>query len=205
MTKTKGQSGFTLIELLLAMTFIAFLLIFTVAAILQVTRLYIKGSAIRQIDQTGRQLIDDVSTTLRTGADPNDQGVLHNRLCVGGTSYVWNVDGSIVNANNVYSDSSATLRFVSVQDPHGDLCRSPSLKVTKSTAVDLIGPEITPLSFSVTQHGSLWDISVVLSTTGENKADPVVGGGFACKVRNQFCAFGNFETSTYSRGGGALL
>lgn len=56
MTGKKHNEGFTLIELMLAMAFISFLLLFMVAAILQVTRLYVKGSAIRQINQTGRQL-----------------------------------------------------------------------------------------------------------------------------------------------------
>jgi prepilin-type N-terminal cleavage/methylation domain-containing protein len=64
MTDNSRNKGFTLIELLLAMAFIAFLLLFMVAAILQVTKLYVKGSAIRQINQTGRQLMDTVGSTL---------------------------------------------------------------------------------------------------------------------------------------------
>lgn len=199
---SKKQRGFTLIELMLAMTFIAFLLLFTVAAVLQVTRIYVKGSAIRQIDQTGRQLVDDVSMALRTGTTPRDGGTGSNRLCVGGTSYLWNTVTSN-NPDNKYSDSPGeTLRFVSIQDQSGSLCgaelHSP---VLRKAVVDLVGPEITPLSFSVTKHGRLWDISLVLSTAGDNVAIDNGSGGFMCEPKNQFCALGNFETSVYSRGG----
>jgi prepilin-type N-terminal cleavage/methylation domain-containing protein len=70
MTDNTRSKGFTLIELLLAMAFIAFLLLFMVAAILQVTKLYVKGVAIRQINQTGRQLMEEVGSTLRNNASP---------------------------------------------------------------------------------------------------------------------------------------
>lgn len=205
MTKTEKQRGFTLIELLLAMTFIAFLLLFTVAVIMQVTRLYVKGSAIRQINQTGRQLVEDVSATLRTGVSPDDKSV-RNRLCVGGTSYVWNVDGDIVNQYVGEPSGSTQLRFVSVQDSQGNLCADTASRIDKSAAVDLVGPEITPLKFSITQQGRLWNIMLLLSTSGSNIATPSESVlGFACEPDNQFCALGDFETSAYSRWGGASL
>ncbi len=194
----RQESGFTLIELLLAMTFIAFLLLFTVAAVMQVTKQYVKGMAIRQIDQTGRQLVDDVSMALRTGVQPNGSQLTNNRLCVGGKSYVWSIDGGVINR---YTDDTV-LRFVSVQDATGSLCASSTAKVDKSKSTDLVGAYITPLRFSVTQQGRLWSITLVLSTSGENIAitDASSVLGFSCGT-NQFCALGDFETTAYSRGG----
>lgn len=200
MTGKKHNKGFTLIELMLAMAFISFLLLFMVAAILQVTRLYVKGSAIRQINQTGRQLMDDVATTLRESSRavyvPD-----RNRLCAGNTSYVWNVEGSTINSFG--ATSPEVLRFVSVQDPGATLCDSPTLAVNQANSVDLIGADITPLSFSVKQEGKLWDLLLVLSTAGSNVAvpDTTTPTGFSCAADNQFCALGDFETSVYSRGG----
>lgn len=203
---TRAHSrGFTLIELMLAMAFISFLLLFMVTAILQVTKLYVKGSSIRQINQTGRQLMDDIEGTLRVNANPvvaKD----YNRLCVGNTSYVWNVsdnyDGKPLNTFSG-SDSDTPLRFVSVQDPGGTLCGAPTTAISKANSLDLVGAEITPLKFSAEQYGKLWNINLILSTSGSNSAttDERSSIGYACEEKNQFCALGDFETSVYSRGG----
>ena len=201
MIGTRKQRGFTLIELLLAMTFIAFMLLFTVAVILQVTRLYVKGSAIRQIDQTGRQLVGDVGKSLRTGVNPVSAPD-EQRLCVGGVSYVWNVNGSVINQYVGEPNGTTQLRFVSVQDPLGGLCADTNSRVDKNKAIDLVGPEITPLKFEIIQRGRLWDIVIVLSTSGDNVAQSSGSVlGFSCAPDNPFCALGDFETSVYSRGG----
>lgn len=200
------EKGFTLIELILAMAFISFMLLFLVLAILQITRLYVKGSAIRQIHQTGRQLIDNVSATLRSNTTPLYVAD-HNRLCAGNTSYAWNVnDNADGHVENLFSggDASTELRFISVQDPSADLCNNPDEAVDKAGTVDLVGPEITPLEFSVEQHGKLWDVSLVLSTSGSNIATQnpsAPAGTWWCEPDNQFCAFGDFTTSVYSREG----
>jgi prepilin-type N-terminal cleavage/methylation domain-containing protein len=201
MIKSDKQKGFTLIELLLAMTFIAFLLLFMVTVILQATRLYVKGIAVRQINQTGRQLVEGVGSSLRTGSSPVYIGANH-RLCVGGASYAWNLENETVNQYSG-ADAGSELRFVSVKDPGGIVCSSPDTPIEKKNSVDLAGPEILPLSFSLEKHGRLWDIALVLSTSGENKAevDSSTPTGFACSPQNQFCAFGDFETSVYARGG----
>lgn len=199
---TSKNRGFTLVELTLALAFISFLLLFMVAAILQVTRLYVKGSAIRQINQTGRQLVDDVSASLRTGKKLQFQGE-YNRLCVDNTSYIWNSEGEVVN-KFIGETTTTTLRFVSVKDDGGKLCDTPTTDLIKSESTDLIGPDITPLEFSVKQTGKLWNISLVLATAGSNLPRNVGSDDapkFECAPDNQFCAFGDFQTSVYARGG----
>lgn len=206
MINSKKQHGFTIIELTLAMAFIAFMLLFMVGAILQVTRMYVKGSAIRQINQTGRQVIEDMTDSLRKGSNPVYVAG-HNRLCAGGTSYVWNVGDTVTNRFDGES-SSSKLRFISAQDTEGGLCNSPYTTIAKAGSTDLVGPDITVLRFSVSQQGStpLYTVSLVLSTAGSNVAS---GGqstptGFACAADNQFCAFGDFTATAYARGGQAL-
>lgn len=195
------QKGFTLIELMLAMAFISFLLVFLVLSILQITRLYVKGSAIRQIDQTGRQLLDTIGVSLRSNTTPRYVSA-SNRLCAGNVSYAWNTNGETKNSFSG-SDASTELRFISVQDPGADLCDSPNSPIAKAGTVNLVGPEITPMSFSVEQQGKLWDITLVLSTSGGNVArvDATTPTGYSCDPKNQFCALGDFETSIYSREG----
>ena len=194
------QHGFTLIELLLSMSFIAFILLFIVAAILQVTQLYVKGIAIHQIDQTGRQLMEELGSSLRSG-NVVTQPLSSNRLCVGGTSYIWNVEGTAQTNKFASPNAADTLRFIAVSDASAAYCTDPTLAVTKANSEDLVGGDITPLAFSLTQKGRLWTVALILSTAGSNlaSADSTTATGFTCGT-NQFCAFGDFETSVYSRG-----
>lgn len=193
---------------MLAMAFIAFMLLFMVAAILQVTKLYVKGSAIRQINQTGRQVVDEVADSIRNGSS-----VVYlsgnNRLCAGDTSYVWNgtdVSGNPTTGNKfAIPDQNTPLRFVAVQDPGGTLCSNPTAGVTRANSTDLVGPEVAVMKFTVdTAAAPLYTLSLVLSTAGSNvvltgQSTPTT---FACAPDNQFCAFGDFTTTVYMRKGG---
>ncbi len=190
------QAGFTMVELMLAMAFIAFLLLFVVSAILQITKLYSKGLAIRQINQTGGQVVESLTKAVRYSKPV--YVAASNRLCVDGTSYVWNVQGQPV--VNKFTDAT-NVGFVAADDMSGSLCAPPYPSVQRNFARDLVGPEITPMKFTVAQNGSIWDISLVLATSGSNL--PTVAGtpsGFECSPQNEFCAFGDFTTSVYSRG-----
>lgn len=184
-----NQKGFTLVELLLAMAFIAFLLIFTVSVIMQLTLLYSKGLATRQINQTGRQVVDALSRSLRD-TKPRPAGA--QRLCVDGTTYVWNTSSSIVNN---YADG-APVGFVSVADPTGTYCSGSN--VPRNLTKDLLGPNLSVVTFTVTPVGRLWDIKLLISTGGSNIVQNV-GGKFECPVDNKFCSFGEFDTSVYIR------
>lgn len=207
MIRTNPQRGFTLVELLLAMTFIAFLLLFIVSAILQATRLYVKGQAIRQINQSGRQVMTSLKDDLRY-AKPVYVADKH-RLCVSGTTYVWNTESPAnpVFLNKYMSDpigtglSSTPLRFVSVKDPLGALCLT-SDPIDPSRASDIIGASVTLLKFSLSQQGGLWQVSLILSTNGDNTAVPgPTPSGYMCNPMNEFCAFGDFTTTVYTRKG----
>ena len=199
MINNRKNDGFTLIELMLSLTFISFILLFMVAAILQLTRLYVKGSAIRQINQTGRQIVEDIAASVRTGTEPRP-AVGHNRLCVGNTTYAWNAEGETINRFN--DVTRTTVRFVSVQDSGGALCGWPYNDIPKTGSVDLIGPGITTLKFTAQPQGKLWTISLVLSTAGSNiaTADSSTPTLYSCKT-NEFCALGDFKTSIYARKG----
>ncbi len=201
---TNKQKGFTLIELMLAMAFIAFMLLFITSAILQATKLYVKGSAIRQINQAGRQVLSDISTKMRYSTPTNLLG--KNRLCVGGVSYIWNIEGTVPTNTFAAPNSTAPLHLVSLDDPSGNLCVPPYGAIDKTKTTSLVGDESTVLQFVVSHNvdSSLWDVSLILSTGGSNL--PLFGQStpttFACASDNQFCAFGDFKTSIYSRAGG---
>lgn len=125
--KTKG---FTLIELMLAMTFISVLLIAIAMTTIQISNIYTKGITLREVNQAGRTLSDDLQRSVGASApfDLNDvKKYQHDnaggRLCVGKYSYVWNY-GEAINGNppNRYEDNSI-VRFAKVSDPAGRMCQ----------------------------------------------------------------------------------
>lgn len=56
----KKQSGFTMVELMLAMAFVAVLLILIAVSIIYISRIYNKGITIRELNQVGRTVSDDL-------------------------------------------------------------------------------------------------------------------------------------------------
>lgn len=199
----KHADGFTLIELLLAMTGIAFLLLFVVFGIVHVTGLYTKGVAIRDINQVGRQLTEDVSRDLRYGGAVRTGGT--NRICVGNKSYIWN-SSRIQSDVNVYDDpvnGNPPVTFAVAQDT--SYCDNPSKKVSKNTE-SVLGPLVMLQEFEVKQPNlsiPVYDIKMVFSTAGSNAPTVRIvsdASRYECSpIFGQFCAFGEFKTSVYAR------
>jgi len=84
--------GFTLIELMLAMTFLSFILVFMALTLTQMIRTYDKGLTVKQINQAGRTVIEDIARSMR-GQQSGQivvSTVTDGRLCVGDIMYVWN-------------------------------------------------------------------------------------------------------------------
>ena len=93
MSHNKQQShGFTLIELMLAMTFLSFILVFMALTLTQMLRTYDKGLTVKQINQAGRTVIDDIARSMRgeqTGRIVATTAT-DGRLCIGDIMYIWN-------------------------------------------------------------------------------------------------------------------
>jgi hypothetical protein len=93
MYRNKSQTqGFTIIELMLAMTFLSFVLVFMSLTIVQMMRTYDKGLTIKQVNQAGRAVTDDIAKAMR-GEQPGNivvTNVANGRLCIGNVMYIWN-------------------------------------------------------------------------------------------------------------------
>lgn len=96
----KKQQGFTIIELMLAMSFIAVLLIAIAMTIIQIGNIYNKGLTLKEVNQVGRDISEDLRRTIAAGSSVNldndfievvEMGrIVGGRLCLGTVSYVWN-------------------------------------------------------------------------------------------------------------------
>ena len=90
--KYKKQDGFTLIELMLAMVFVAFILVFISLTLVQMFRTYDKGNSMKQVNQAGRSIVEDIGQAVRSQlpANINTNAVDVGVLCIDNVMYVWN-------------------------------------------------------------------------------------------------------------------
>ncbi len=205
--KTNAQTGFTITELMLAMAFLSFLLLFVLTATTQVMRAYNKGLTIKQMNQAGRTLVEDMSRTARN-ADGVTQA--NGRLCFGGASYIWNTPGT---STNKYNDAGNTpVDIVRINDSTGTYCADTSLLVDKSSVntASFSNGQIRILSMSATPDntGKLLNISFWLgsSSAGDepNSVGPPGLPPYQCptgagSLFGSFCAVADFETVAYIR------
>ena len=214
MIDRRNKGGFTLIELMFAMAFVAFLMIFIVTSIVQIMRIYNKGLAIRDINQSGRQLVEDMTRSLRYANalqfSANGYQAASQRICTNGVTYAWNIENAAgINEINKYSGidaSNPVIRFIRVDDKGGLLCNIPAPAIPKVQSRDLLSPQlaIQQLSLSSTEAGHIVTVDSVIATQGLNRplgpGRPTVSG-FECPVGSDgaFCAFGNFQTTVYIR------
>lgn len=132
------QKGFTLIELMLAMTFLSMLLLVIALTIVQVGALYNKGITLKEVNQTSRDVTDDLRRTIgaSNGLDATTDYVTTSaggRLCLGSVSYVWNYEKALSLADPAAKDpnvaeydgapaEASPVRLVKVPDPGRVYC-----------------------------------------------------------------------------------
>lgn len=211
--KNRSADGFTLTELMLAMAFIAFIMLFVVVVLIQSMGIYNKGLALKQINQAGRQIGEDVSRQMRfTNANAlKASAVSQGRLCVGAVSYIWNKDDTTVNK----LDNGRAPRMIRVLDPSQKYCNQPTLAITfDNTVTELVGSQVVVRDVSVSvgsRTPSLVSINMVLSTGGTGNSVKNFGTAtvpdWQCAdasgnraPTNQFCAYGSFSNTVYMRG-----
>ncbi|HEX4662010.1 MAG TPA: hypothetical protein VH144_00160 [Candidatus Saccharimonadales bacterium] len=205
MTHAKRSQGFTIIELLFAMSFLTFMLLFIIGATIQVMRTYNKGIVTKQVNQSGRTIVEEMSRAIR-GANPTDPNALNKislsngRLCLGGVSYIWNIDNPATGSNK-YKDSTDPVLFARVKDPSGIYCGSASdlPAPPKSDATELISNTIWVQNVSVIQSPSdpqLVQLHIRLSTADPNQPTVIDNGQKICANDSQgdFCAVTDFTT-----------
>lgn len=178
---------------MLAMTGITFLLLFVTFAIIHTVGLYTRGIAIRQINQVGRQVTQDISQAIRYGGDVT---VMSDRLCSGAYSYI---------PNGIFQDSSESFGLVKISDTAKAYCDESDPMPNKSDSQILIdGGVAQVLEMDVIPWGvsePMYEVKIVISTAGDNRAEKDSDTGeYYCDPQNgKYCAFGTFETTVYAR------
>ena len=209
-SRTKHEQGFTLIELLLSLSFVAFLLLFIVFAMVQVMNDYSKGLAIKNINQTARSTVEEVSRQAR-GIDAsaiNANNTSEGRLCLGNVSYIWNINSA--NTNKFASPATELLTLVRIDDAGGVMCKKTNGNfpdVPQGEAAQLLSGDIWVQSMdaTVSTNQKFVTIDLRLSTVEDNAPsvdDPQLGKICGGDKNSQYCAVGTFSTTVTTRNGG---
>jgi hypothetical protein len=157
MTHARLTTGFTLIELMLSMSFVAMLLVAIAGTTMEIIHIYTKGLTVREVNQAGRAISEDVQRTVATTApfkvSPANQSdskyitrTAGGRLCTGAYTYAWNYgktrelsgDGGLPSVYNRYVSGRGTIRLVKVSDAGGMLCVNPNAAVPDDQAKELL-------------------------------------------------------------------
>lgn len=139
-----SRQGFTIIELMLSMSFVSMLIVVILLTVVQMTKIYEKGISMREVNQVGRSIANDLTRTIGS-SEPFDLGETDSfvqtfgpdghptsgRLCTGQTTYIWNISDSTENGEDV--------RFAKTYDPGKEYCIDGSKSVADDpNATDLL-------------------------------------------------------------------
>lgn len=205
----RDNKGFTLIELMLAMTFIAFLLLAIAMTTIQISVIYTKGITLREVDQAGRSLSDEMQRSIASSvpfdvtpkvddspATATSKYVVQDgggRLCLGRYTYVWSYGKALAGGAgaptilNKYNDGTP-VRFAKVSDAGGALCANTALAVQKTAATDLLTSgdrDLVVHKFTIAKTASNAEIGQALyaisMTIGTNDREQLLSNDTLCK------------------------
>lgn len=173
--KNNIRQGFTIVELSVALAFMAVLLIAIITLTLSAGNMYIKGSTMKAMNQSWRDIEDImrrdmlasdasmISKQLTTGTIPETSG----RICLGAVSYIWNTAPLLNNPtppiNTIVTlgsgASAVPVRLARVVDPGATMCvkdvvtgRYPMTIPSTMTATELLtvgGREVAPYAVTI--------------------------------------------------------
>lgn len=201
-------NGFTLVELMLAMTFISLLLLAIAMTTIQVSNIYNKGITLREVNQAGRAVSDELQRSIASSSPfeidsalPNNKYIAQSgggRLCTGRYTYAWNFGSALKGGSgaplimNKYTAGDTTqIHFVKVSDSGGNLCPAapvalPAIDHTMATEMLTGGDrDLAVHKFTITKGAedtalgqALYAITLVLGT---NDRAELVTGDTSCK------------------------
>ncbi len=196
-THKKLSKGFTLTELMLAMGFLAFVLLFIVTAMVQYMNIYSKGVVMKDINQAGRTAFEEITRNVRINS-ANVRQMLNGRLCAGSQAYIWNTEST----QNKYTTGERIEGLIRVPDSAGELCAADAAgglaPVSRANEAVIAGAAVGVQSFSARKSDGLYELSLTLSTVGDNKP---INGTNECPPgkAGEYCAVATFSTMVAAR------
>lgn len=213
--------GFTIIELMLSMSFIGVLLVAIALTTIQISNIYNKGLTLREVNQAGRTLSDDLQRSIGASppfdVDPASDTTKYivrdggGRLCVGRYTYAWNYGSALRGGTgapavvNTYDDGQA-VGFAKVDDPSASLCTDPTAAIPRASANELLSGGDRDLAVHIfTVSSSTQDLETgqalyaISMTIGTNDSSLLTTNDTSCKPPAQasggedYCSVNQFD------------
>lgn len=221
--KNTRQHGFTLVELTLSIAFLGTLILIASAIIVQTINIYNKGVALKQINQAGRSLVEDINRISTSGFETiiADNGRTGS-LCVeekpnAWRAYVWSsvqpgVGTTTTTTPSRYTLDGEEISLVRSNDGiNGDsYCPLPSgsnVAMNRDEVTSILTPRVRILSVDITpsDNPALKKVAFWIGTYDSSNTVPSMTPQFAasewkCQGGNlgNFCAVSKFETVIYT-------
>ncbi len=203
---TKRTQGFTLIELMLAMTFLGSMLLLSTLVFVQVLGIYNKGIAVKQMNQVGRILTDDL-IKVSNGSSGASYQVAERVRCmqVGTNVYLWGYADDTATTPEAFKDTSGNLIPFSKLGTNYQACPDdPSVGIPTDQYRRILSDNVKVYATDFSSVGTnVLRLRLVLGTYQTNaNVNPVVNGttgAVSCPANTlgNYCAFGVYETALY--------
>lgn len=199
--------GFTIIELMLAMMFLTSILLISSTVIVQAFGMYNKGLVIKQINQAGRTLTEDMTRAANNAAVTDDLDSNTHVLCLGSSVYAWNTPEQIRPPSTDIKRyvSGQPINFVKIDDASA-CTSSTAVRVDEDNATSLLSENIRVFSVEITKvAGDVVNIEFVFGTYDASDPNSVINpketspGKWECDGTSlgNYCAFGVYSTTLY--------
>ena len=200
------QTGFTILELTLAMTFLSFVLIFSSTIVMQMSQTYIKGLTMKQINQAGRTVADDITRSFEGSINNelNIDNLGNGYMCMGNTVYIWNPVYLYNEATGDYSFNAAGINRYSM----GSLSSPISLaRVTSDAVGECVSGVANPIPSSFDNLSLLGSRSRIIAAT-QSRSSIDIGGGIIddrlVKITFVIGTFDSTEVPALAAGGASI-
>lgn len=205
------QAGFTLVELLLAMAFFGTVLIVATLLLTQTLNIYNKGMTVKQMNQVGRTLVEELSRVSNSGKSvqvlSSEKGTCLN---ISGVPYIWNNATATTDDSDGYVDAyyrydTATGAAVNFVRYNQSTCPSGNnFVIAKNETTPVVGNNIRVYDSTITQiNPKLVRIQLTLGTYDSFGSDynprREADDRLVCRAGGigNFCATATFDTVLY--------
>lgn len=213
---TQTQAGFTLVELLLAMAFFGSVLMLATMLLMQVLNIYNKGMVVKQMNQVGRTLMEDMARVGNSGKKVTLGSVSGKVSCItiDDVTYIWNrasegiEDEDGYAETSLYKDSSTKpINFVKISKAGTD-CDTIKTETPDTLQTNDLSPvvggtvRVYDMTVEKLADTNLVRVAMTLGTYDAPKSEYNLyknGSNWECRPTGvgNFCAKANFETVLY--------
>lgn len=188
------ERGFTIVELLMALAVFSFVLVLVTTVFIQIFRTYTRGIVRKEVNQSARLLLDDMTSRMRSMPSSSEVKAPANtgRICFGGYSYVWNMvkSGQPWTSNTI--NGQAVTSIVRIDgDIGGTICDSTAPNITTTLRpVGIMSNQVGVNEVTISSSAQLAGVRTITVNATTRQADLFTAVN-QCKqgvVGSQFCS-----------------